>query len=188
MLKAYQQSFFEKKKIAASSVRSGNVIGGGDISKKRLIPDCIKSLKNNKTIFLRNPNFNRPWQFVLEPLKGYLILAKEQYKNPKRYSGAWNFGTEPNTVTNVRTIVKYLIYFWGKGKIQILKKNFSEQMNLQLDINKAKNFLKWFPTYNIKYTVKLLVEWYKKVLSTNESPTKITEEQIKRYMYDSKIS
>merc|ERR1712127_524128 len=153
MLKAYQQSFFEKKKIATSSVRSGSVIGGGDISKKRLIPDCIKSLKNNKTIFLRNPNFNRPWQFVLEPLKGYLILAKEQYKNPKKYSGAWNFGTEPNTVTNVRTIVKYLIDFWGKGKIKILKKNFSEQMNLQLDINKAKNFLKWFPTYNIKYTV-----------------------------------
>jgi CDP-glucose 4,6-dehydratase len=188
MLKSYQESFFKKKLIGASSVRSGNVIGGGDFAPNRLIPDCIKSIKKNKTIFLRNPNFNRPWQFVLEPLKGYLILAQKQYMDPKNYSNSWNFGTKPNTVTNVKKIVKYLVDFWGKGKIKILKNNFYEQMNLQLDISKAQKFLKWSPTYNIKDSVKLSVDWYKKVLLNKENPIKVTEEQIKKYMYDSKIN
>jgi len=189
MLKSYQKSFFNKKKlIGASSVRSGNVIGGGDFAPNRLIPDCIKSIKENKTIFLRNPNFNRPWQFVLEPLKGYLILAQKQYIHPKNYSSSWNFGTEPNTITSVKKIVKYLVSFWGKGKIKILKNNFYEQMNLQLDISKAKKFLKWSPTYNIKDSVKLSVDWYKRVLVNKENPIKVTEEQIKKYMHDSKIN
>ena len=188
MLKSYQESFFKKKLIGASSVRSGNVIGGGDFAPNRLIPDCIKSIKKNKTIFLRNPNFNRPWQFVLEPLKGYLILAQKQYTDPKNYSNSWNFGTKPNTVTNVKKIVKYLVDFWGKGKIKILKNNFYEQMNLQLDISKAQKFLKWSPTYNIKDSVRLSVDWYKKVLLNKENPIKVTEEQIKKYMHDSKIN
>ena len=83
-----------KKKCGLATVRAGNVIGGGDWSENRLIPDCIKSINSNKTIVLRNPYFNRPWQHVLEPLNGYLILAKKLYENRLKFSSAWNFGSE----------------------------------------------------------------------------------------------
>ena len=127
IIRAYRESFFKnKKKCGVSSARAGNVIGGGDWSEKRLIPDCVRSIRNNKTIELRNPKFNRPWQFVLEPIKGYLILAKKQFENPSKYSGAWNFGTEPKSITSVKEIVKYMIKFWVleslkfKGRISFM--------------------------------------------------------------------
>ena len=147
MVRAYRKSFLNKKKnFGISTGRAGNVIGGGDWSTKRLIPDCIKSIKSNKVIILRNPNFNRPWQHVLEPLKGYLILAMEQYDKPIKFSGAWNFGTNPKSITSVKKIVQYIIEFWGNGKLISKKNNFYEQANLQLNINKAKKYLRWRPT------------------------------------------
>ena len=189
MVRAYRKSFLKNKKnFSMSTGRAGNVIGGGDWSTKRLIPDCVRSIKANKKIVLRNPNFNRPWQHVLEPLKGYLMLAKEQYKNPIKYSGAWNFGTNPKSLTTVKTIVEYIIKFWGKGNLVSKKNNFYEQANLQLNINKAKKKLNWKPTYNIKESVKITVEWYYKVLQEKKSSVKVTDAQIKKYMYDSKIS
>ena len=187
MVRAYRESFFNKKnKVGISTGRAGNVIGGGDWSPKRLIPDCIKSLRLNKEILIRNPKFNRPWQHVLEPLKGYLILAKKQYHEPLKYSGAWNFGTRPNSLTDVKTLVNYMINFWGSGKMKIKKNNFYEQQNLQLNIKKAEKFLKWSPTYNIKNSVKMTIEWYFKVLQNKENPKKVTSDQIDKYTYDSK--
>ena len=154
MVRAYRETFFKGKiHSGLSTARAGNVIGGGDWSTKRLIPDCIRSLLRNKTIMIRNPNFNRPWQHVLEPLRGYLILAKNQYINHKKYSSAWNFGTKPNTLTNVYNIVKYITKFWGSGKIKIKKSKFYEQENLQLNIKKSKN-IKMVSTYNIKTELK----------------------------------
>ena len=120
IIRAYRESFFKNKKnCGISSARAGNVIGGGDWSTKRLIPDCIKSLLKNKVVFLRNPNFNRPWQHVLEPIRGYLMLAKKQFQEPKKYSDAWNFGTKNNSVKSVKEIVDYIISFWGSGKIKV---------------------------------------------------------------------
>ena len=189
IVNTYYHSFFKKNKlIGIATARAGNVIGGGDWSKDRLIPDAIKYLKSSKQIVIRNPNFNRPWQFVLEPLKGYLILAKKQYENPKKYSSAWNFGTNPNSLTDVKTIVEYLIKIWGKGKIKIKKNNFYEQTNLQLNITKAKKILKWMPTYNIKNGVKITTQWYYRVLVEKEIPSIVTEDQIIQYMNDSKIN
>ncbi len=186
MVRAYRESFFKKtNRIAVSTGRAGNVIGGGDWSPKRLIPDCIKSLKQNKTIFIRNPKFNRPWQLVLEPLKGYLMLALKQYREPLKYSGAWNFGTKPNSVTDVKTLVNHIIKFWGSGKMKIKKNNFYEQQNLQLNIKKAEKYLKWKPTYNIKNSVKMTVDWYFRVLQNKEDPKKVTSDQIDRYTHDS---
>ena len=184
IIRAYRESFFKNKKnCGISSARAGNVIGGGDWSEKRLIPDCIKSLLNNKLIKLRNPNFNRPWQLVLEPLKGYLILAKKQFENPKKFSGAWNFGTEANSITNVQKIVKYMIKYWGSGKVKsIKKKKFYEQQNLQLDITKAKNKLNWSPTYNIENSIKITTEWYLKVLKQRKKPIDVTNQQLESYM------
>ena len=189
-IKSYIKSFFsnKKNKIFIATARAGNVIGGGDWSTKRLIPDAIRSLIKKKKILIRNPNFNRPWQLVLEPLKGYLILAKKQFEKPKTFSGAWNFGTNPKNVTDVRTIVKYIIEFWGSGNITTKKNNFYEQVNLQLNSTKAKNLLKWKSTYSIKSGAKMTTEWYKRVYKNKQKPSSVTKDQIKQYMHDSKIN
>ena len=187
MIGTYQKSFFDEKKCGIASARAGNVIGGGDWSENRLIPDSINSIMKNKTIYIRNPNFNRPWQHVIEPLYGYLILAKKIYKEPKRYSGPWNFGAKKNTVTNVLKIVKAIVKFWGKGKINFKKnQKYYEQTNLQLNINKSKKFLKWEPKYSIIKSIHVTVNWYKKVLVEKYSIEKITTEQIQDYMNESK--
>ena len=184
MIRAYRESFFKNKKIlGVSSVRAGNVIGGGDWSKNRLIPDSIRSSIKNQKIILRNPSFNRPWQFVLEPLKGYLILAKKQFENPKKYSGAWNFGNKSKSVVTVSQIVEYIINFWGSGKLEKLSKNnVYEQQNLQLNSSKAVKLLKWKPTYNIKQSVKVTTQWYHDVLKEKKSPSVVTNQQIQDYM------
>ena len=189
MTRAYRESFFSKENIiGVSTARAGNVIGGGDWSTKRLIPDVIRSLIKKRSIFIRNPNFNRPWQLVLDPLKGYLILAKKQFEEPKNFSSAWNFGTNPKNVTNVKAIVQYLISFWGSGKIITKKNNFYEQVNLQLNSSKAKKILKWQPTYSIKNGVKMTTEWYERVYKKKQKPEEVTKSQIKKYMDDSKIN
>ena len=184
IIRAYRESFFNNKRnCGISSARAGNVIGGGDWSANRLIPDCIRSLLDKKDIFLRNPNFNRPWQHVLEPLMGYLILAKKQFKEPKKYSDAWNFGTKNNSVKSVKEIVDYMISFWGSGKIKVNRENkFYEQKNLQLDINKAKKRLKWIPTYSVKRGVQITTEWYLQVYKNKKDPFEITNKQIINYM------
>ncbi len=187
IIRSYTESFFKKSNRGVASARAGNVIGGGDWSPNRLIPDTIISLIKNKKIIIRNPNFNRPWQHVLEPIYGYLILAKKNYQNPKKYSGPWNFGTEKNTVTSVKKIVQFMLKIWGKGKL-VIKKNrkYYEQVNLQLNINKTKKILKWKPKFSIYKSVKITVEWYKQVLVDKISPEKVTEKQINDYLNEIK--
>ena len=166
-----------------SSVRAGNVIGGGDWSENRLLPDCIKSLMKKKKIVLRNPNFTRPWQFVLEPLKGYLILAKRQFTQPLKFSGAWNFGTQSNSSIKVIEIVKLIIKFWGNGQIKVLNTSrFKEQKNLQIDSSKAKKILNWKTSYTTKKAVSVTSEWYSKVFRDKLKPVDITFQQINDYM------
>ena len=188
IIKSYRDSFFKHKiKCGISSARAGNVIGGGDWSQKRLIPDCVRFIRNKSKIKIRNPNFSRPWQFVLEPLKGYLMLAKKQYENPNKYSSAWNFGPEYRSVKSVREIVELIINYWGSGSIKIEKnKKFYEHHYLQLDIEKAKKYLKWKPTYDVKESVNVTIDWYYKVLNNKENPITVTNDQIDQYMYDNK--
>jgi CDP-glucose 4,6-dehydratase len=187
MIKSYQESFFKNKKCGLASGRAGNVIGGGDWSANRLIPDTVNSIIKGKIINIRNPNFNRPWQHVLEPLYGYLLLGEKLFKNPKSYSGPWNFGTKKNTVTNVLKIVKEIVKFWGKGKISFKKnQKYYEQTNLQLNIEKSMKILKWQPKYTIKKSVQVTTDWYKKVLIEKLSVEKITEKQIREYMHECK--
>lgn len=180
----YIKSYFSiNNKCGVATARAGNVIGGGDWSQKRLIPDVINSITNNKTIYLRNPKFNRPWQHVMEPLFGYLKLGYLLYKDPKNFSGPWNFGTKKNTVTNVYEIVKKIINYWGYGNIKLeKKKKFYEQENLQLDITKAAKYLKWKPRFTINESVNLTAEWYKKILLDKADPIQVTTDQIKKYM------
>ena len=183
IINSYYKSFFINKTCGLASARAGNVIGGGDWSENRLIPDVINSLHKNRIINIRNPKFNRPWQHVIEPLDGYLILGEKLYKNPLTYSGAWNFGTEKNTVTSVLDIVKYCIKYWGSGNYEIKnKKKYYEQLNLQLNIEKSKKFLNWKPKFTIKESIKNTIDWYKKVLNKNCSSEEITKSQILDYM------
>ena len=124
---------------------------------------------------------------IYKKLKGYIILAKKQYENPKKFSGAWNFGTESKSITNVEEVVRYMIKFWGAGRVRVnKKKNFYEQHNLQLNISKAKKFLKWYPTYNIRDSVRITTEWYYRVLIQKEDPVEVTNNQITDYMYENK--
>tara|TARA_B100000767_G_scaffold275264_1_gene311340 strand:+ start:22269 stop:23324 length:1056 start_codon:yes stop_codon:yes gene_type:complete len=184
IIKTYIESFQKKQKLLGiASARAGNVMGGGDKSPNRLIPDIVNSLYKKNKISIRNPNFNRPWQHVMDPLHGYLILGANLYKNPKKYSGAWNFGTEKNTVTSVLTIVRYAVKNWGWGEVILKKqKQFYEQTNLQLNIEKTKKILKWKPKYRIKDSVKLTIDWYKKVLNKKATAEEITKKQILNFM------
>jgi len=182
IVKSYKEIFKKmKKNCALSSVRAGNVVGGGDWSDNRLIPDAIKAFLSNKTLLIRNPKFTRPWQFVLEPLKGYLILAKKQSGKLNELSSNWNFG--PNSKISVIEIIKLIIEFWGKGKYRIKKdKKIIDQKNLILDMSKTKRYLKWKATYNTKKSVQIVVKWYFDVIKNKKNPIEVTNEQINSYM------
>tara|TARA_B100001540_G_scaffold305189_1_gene315811 strand:- start:2070 stop:3155 length:1086 start_codon:yes stop_codon:yes gene_type:complete len=183
IINTYNESFFKNSKLGLASARAGNVIGGGDWSDNRLIPDAIRSINKNKTIILRNPNFNRPWQHVLEPLYGYLMLAFNLHKNKTTFSGSWNFGTNKNTITSVEEVIKKIIFFWGSGNYKTTnKKKYYEQENLQLNISKAKKILKWKPRLSINKSIQLTVEWYKSILKNSQNYEKVTEKQIKKFL------
>ena len=116
---------------------------------------------------------------MLEPLHGYLILALKLYKQPKKYSGPWNFGAERNTITSVEQVIHKIIFYWGEGKYKkINKKKFYEQTNLQLNITKAKKELKWKPKLSIDDCVSMTVDWYRKVLTNRKTVQQITKSQI----------
>ena len=185
---AYRSSFFnpqdyDKHGVAVATARAGNVIGGGDWATDRLIPDCIESLLNSKTIYIRNPHAIRPWQHVLEPLSGYLMLAEKLYIKGAHFSEAWNFGPQDNDVRTVGWIVEYMCKLWGnEAKSAIDTKEQPHEANyLKLDCSKAKIRLNWYPKWNIEETLEKIIEWtvaYKEKQSIKE----ICLKQIADYM------
>ena len=167
---AYRNSFFnvsehKQHNRSISSVRAGNVIGGGDWREDRLVPDCIRALRNNKPIGIRSPKSVRPWQYVLEPLSGYLLLASRMYENEEKYSGAWNFGPDYRSIITVEELVRSLIRYWGNGQYKDLSKRLAhephEAKSLVLDISKATNLLNWRPTLTVNEAIEYAVNWYK---------------------------
>ena len=187
IFRSYLNSYRIKNKshLNFASARAGNVIGGGDMKDNRLIPDIIKSIKRKGKINLRNPRATRPWQHVLEPLSGYLILG-EKLMNKKLRSSiypCWNFGPEKKNCKHVKKVVdKFLIYFSKKNKVKILKnkKKFHESKYLSLNISKAKKELQWKPRLSFNETLKLTSDWYKHYLDKNKVE-KITIDQIKYF-------
>lgn len=170
IISSYRNSFFNSNEYSShqksvASARAGNVIGGGDWSKDRIIPDIIKALKKNEDIVIRNPNAIRPWQHVLEPIGGYLHLGTKLVDDPIKYSDSWNFGPLAEDNLTVSAIVKQAIDIWGTGtgeySTPILKNQPHEAGLLKLDISKTMNELKWQPQFNSKKAIEFTLEWYK---------------------------
>ena len=160
---AYRNSFFNRtNSVKVASVRAGNVIGGGDWAKDRLIPDILKSLEKNRPVIIRNPMSTRPWQHVLEPLSGYLTLAERLYLEGDLYTGAWNFGPEDQDVTSVGDVADILVELWGDAVWeQDTSAHPHEARLLKLDISKAKANLNWHPKWGLKDSLDNIVIWHK---------------------------
>jgi len=162
---AYRNSFFHADNKCLSSVRAGNVIGGGDWREDRLVPDCIRALKKKEIIGVRSPRSVRPWQHVLDPLSGYLLLASRMYEYGAEYSGAWNFGPYHGSIITVEELVTRLIGYWGSGQYMDLSAQLSKEPHeaglLALDISKSIHHLNWAPVLNVSEAVEFTVNWYK---------------------------
>lgn len=165
---AYLRSFFNPKNyrthaVAAASARSGNVIGGGDWSEDRLIPDGIRAFTGKKSLLIRYPDAIRPWQHVLEPLYGYLLLAKCLYEKGPSFSGAWNFGPNENDARPVRWVAERMADMWGAGATWDIDDNekLHEANYLKLDCSKARLKLGWRPQWDLETALDNTISWYK---------------------------
>lgn len=181
---AYWGSFLvQKKSLGIASARAGNVIGGGDWAQDRIIPDCIRFLKERTPILIRNPFSTRPWQHVLEPLSGYLTLAVKLLEEPKKFSGSYNFGPKIQSIKTVKELVEKLILTWGSGEFKI-----SSEVNapheaglLHLNCDKANQLLGWYPLWDFDKTIAETVKWYKEV-SSGKSALSMSKQQINNFM------
>ncbi len=182
---SYSKSFFKNKNnLGLASVRAGNVIGGGDWSKDRIIPDLVKSIINNKKFIIRNPKSTRPWQHIFDLLNGYLILSKKIYGSNK-FNGSWNFGPDKKHITVSEVIANFI-------KIIKINKKFYNQNNkkiketklLSLNINKSKKFLKWKPKLSTYQTLKITAEWYLCYIKKRKNIQNFSKKQVENFFYD----
>lgn len=182
---SYLESFFKQEQTCnIASARAGNVIGGGDWAKDRIIPDYFRALKNGKKLEIRNPYATRPWQHVLEPLSGYLNLGAELFLNGKQFSGGWNFGPEDMSNYSVKELIdEILLINPGGGYIipQDIEK-LHEAVLLKLDISKAINYLKWKPVLSFRETAEFTSEGYTTDMNSPRNSIYLErKEQIKKY-------
>jgi CDP-glucose 4,6-dehydratase len=164
---AYRQSFLAPKNIGVATVRAGNVIGGGDWAAERLIPDIVRAFSAGSTVAVRNPSATRPWQHVLEPLRGCLILAQALYAEPARFSGGWNFGPSREDQKPVSWIVEYCAREWGNNaqwKIETGANSY-EAMRLGLTNSKAELRLGWQPLWRIETALGQTLDWYRDMIA-----------------------
>lgn len=174
-IQSWRRSFFnpadygKKHTVSLASVRAGNVIGGGDWALDRIIPDCIRALETTKVIDIRSPKAVRPWEHVLEPLSGYMLLAQKMWDNPTEYCEGWNFGPEAESVLTVWEVATAIIDNFGYGELKdVSDPNALHEANLlMLNINKAKSRLGWFPRLTAKETAVLTSDWYKRYKTEN---------------------
>lgn len=163
VISAYRRSFFSSNDSASlASARAGNVIGGGDWSEDRLIPDILRSFQKSESVLIRNPLSTRPWQHVLEPLSGYLVLAQELFLNGDEFAEGWNFGPRDEDCKSVKWILDQLVNYWGANASWTLDKNNNphEAGFLKLDCSKALKRLNWSPRWNLQSTLKSIVDWH----------------------------
>lgn len=169
-IQSWRRSFFnpedygKKHTMSLASVRAGNVIGGGDWALDRIIPDCIRALEAQKPIEIRSPKSVRPWEHVLEPLSGYMLLAKKMWESPTEYCEGWNFGPEAESVSTVWDVATALVKNYGGGELKDVSdpNALHEAKLLMLNINKAKKRLGWYPRLDMNACIKLVADWYKR--------------------------
>ena len=168
---AYRRSFFSSRNSASiASARAGNVIGGGDWAEDRLVPDILKSFQLSEPVIIRNPSSTRPWQHVLEPLSGYLVLAQELFQNGDDFAEAWNFGPNDEDCKPVSWVLEKMVSLWGDGGSWKIDKNNNphEAGFLKLDCSKSLKRLKWVPKWNLQYTLKSIIDWHKAYLNNGD--------------------
>ena len=186
VVNSYNDSFLKKKNIYVATARAGNVIGGGDFSKDRIVPDYFWSLLKNKKLVLRSPNSIRPWQHVLDPLNGYLLLLMKLYKKQKLANSSFNFGPRKLSNQSVSNVIN-LINKDFNNSIKVIKKNnstegYNESKILMLNSNKSKKILNWQNKYNLKQSIKLTSLWFKEYLE-KKNILKVTQDQILNYFH-----
>lgn len=191
IIQSYMRSYFNldnydhhQKSIA--STRAGNVIGGGDWAKDRIVPDIVRALEAKQPITVRNPNAVRPWQHVLEPLGGYLLLGSKMEADPLGYAGAWNFGPLADDNKRVEDLVQISLQLWGSGTYDkpILARQLHEAGLLKLDISKAISCLGWSPKYNASKAIEETMNWYKMFFKQKDDIRRFTVNQINSYQND----
>lgn len=191
IINSYIKSFLNPKDYKKShetllaSARAGNVIGGGDWQKDRILPDIVKAVFEKKEkLIIRNPQSIRPWQYILEPLYGYMLLAKRLYQGEKEFSGAWNFGPKEKNCLTVRELVEKSLKFFQKEEAEFCSVerdyNKHEANFLKLDISKAEKLLGWSPAIDIDKSLELTLNWYNDFYN-NKNITKIADKQIKLF-------
>jgi CDP-glucose 4,6-dehydratase len=179
---AYRQSFFKKAQIAMATARAGNVIGGGDWASERLVPDILRALQNKHSVSIRNPQAIRPWQHVLEPLSGYLLLAERLFKQGQLEAEAWNFGPKEEDARPVQWIVERLCQVWGDTARWHIQEGLQphEAHYLKLDISKARQRLHWNPRWSIDTALQLTSDWHRAWLA-GEDMHQLCIQQISQY-------
>lgn len=183
MSSSFRRSFLQDENaMAMATARAGNVIGGGDWALDRLIPDCIKYINEDKPIEIRNPIAVRPWQHVLEPLSGYLLLGQKLLEEGHKYAEGFNFGPNEDSVLKVADVAQKVTEYYQKGEVVVHKRdNLHEANLLMLNIEKAEKVLGWIPTYTANEAIKETVEWYKNFYSKNYNMFEFTMKQIESY-------
>ena len=179
---AYRNSFLSRTKVKLASARAGNVIGGGDWAADRLIPDFFRSLEANKKLYIRSPQAVRPWQHVLEPLSGYLMLAEKLIVSGDSFAEAWNFGPEKSDGKTVLWILEKISKKFRNSNWQIETSGQPYETNLlKLDITKAKSKLGWKPRWNLERSIDNTIQWYQAYLK-NENMIEFTKKQTRNYL------
>lgn len=186
---SYRNSYFnlnnynKNHNTLLATARAGNVVGGGDWANDRIIPDIIRSISNGQTLIIRNPNSTRPWQHVLEPLRGYLMLGEQLLKGRTQYAKSWNFGPEDLSAISVKEIVNIVQKKWPAFSYQFEDgaTNLHEAKLLKLDISQAKNELKWYPVWNAEATFERVINWYKTYYTSEQI---LSEQDLKNYLDD----
>ncbi len=182
MSSSFRRSFLQDSRgYAMATARAGNVIGGGDWALDRLIPDCVRFINEGQKIEIRNPVAVRPWQHVLEPLSGYLLLGQRLLEHDEKYAQGFNFGPSEESVLTVADVAQRVVNFYGKGEVIVGEKSDLHEANLlMLNVEKAKNILGWTPTYTANEAIRETVEWYKRFYA-GEKMLDFTLGQIKEY-------
>ena len=186
IVNAYRTSYLEQQGIGCATVRAGNVIGGGDWSLDRLVVDVVNSLSQNQSVKIRYPKATRPWQHVLDPLFGYLILAFKLHSEPKLFQGGWNFGPTGTQNLTVEEIVQKMISIWGSGSYEISSEATSHEAGkLALDIHKAISLLPWQPCWGTEKAIEQTIIWYKTFYEeSSKKLQELTEDQLNSYLID----